>query len=137
MNTKVPTYEQPRNRFNGSSHLDLQEVITNFGATRLNGGLNLLANLISKPGKMGVAGHMVQDLYWDGEIQRINDYCRCDVIDSYFVFLRVKVLKGELSLDQEAGLVGKTKAWLAENSKQHPIYAEYLECCVDWENPWM
>ena len=136
MNTKVPTYEQPRNRFNAKSHFDLQEVITNFGATRLNGGLNLLANLIAKPGKMGVAGHMVQDLYWDGEIQRINDYCRCDVIDSYFVFLRTKVLFGELSLEKEEEWIGQTKRWLDDNSKQHPIYKEYLECCTDWENPW-
>src|SRR6056297_2837782 len=33
-------YKSPRNRFNANAHLDLQELLTNFGAARLNGGLN-------------------------------------------------------------------------------------------------
>ena len=34
-------WENPRSRYNQSSHLDLQDIITNYGATRLSGGLNL------------------------------------------------------------------------------------------------
>ena len=136
MNTKMPSYEQPRNRYNSMSHLDLQEVITNFGATRLNGGLNLLANIIGKPGKMGIAGHMVQDLFWQGAVQQINDYCRCDVLDSYFVFLRTMVMYGELNLDREAELISQVKHWLKEQSPEHPVYGEYLESCREWADPW-
>ena len=136
MNNKGPSYEQPRNRFNFASHFDLQEVITNFGATRLNGGLNLLANLINKPGKMGIAGHMVQDLYNAGELRQINDYCRCDVLDSYFVFLRVKLISGEIDLEEEKMLVERTKSWLRERADDDAIYQQYLDCCEDWENPW-
>ena len=88
------TYEQPRNRYNTRSHLDLHDVLTNFGATRFNGGLNLAANLLGKPGKMDVKGHMVQDLFNEGDLAAINDYCRCDVLDTYFIFLRVSVLLG-------------------------------------------
>ena len=134
---KGPSYEQPRNRYNDRAHMDLQEVITNFGATRLNGGLNLMANLLGKPGKMGIAGHMVQELYNQGQLQRINDYCRCDVLDTYFVFLRTKVLFGEIDLEQEAKLVQQTQLWLEENSKMHPVYGEYLENWNDWPNPWL
>ena len=61
------TYDQRRNRYNNHSHLDIQEILTNYGATRFNGGLNLAANILGKPGKMGIAGHMVQDLYYQGE----------------------------------------------------------------------
>lgn len=136
MNSKGPSYEQPRNRYNMASHLDLQEVITNFGATRLNGGLNMLANLINKPGKMGIAGHMVQDMYADGQIKEINDYCRCDVLDSYFVFLRTKVIFGEISLEEERSLVEQTKAWLGERSGEDKIFQQYLDCCEDWQDPW-
>ena len=41
---------------------------------------------------------MVQDLYHDGQLAAINDYCRCDVLDTYFVFLRTCVLVGQLTL---------------------------------------
>ena len=132
-----PTYEQKRNRYNQVAHIDLQEWITNFGATRLNGGLNLVATLLGKPGKMGIAGHMVQDLYNQGELGRINDYCRCDVLDTYFVLLRTKVLSGELNLDQEAELVAFTKSWLEERSDEYPVYREYLDQITDWDNPWV
>ena len=81
-------YQQRRNRYNTEAHLDLHDLLTNFGATRFNGGLNLAANLLGKPGKMDVQGYMVQDLYNDGQLAEINDYCRCDVLDTYFVFLR-------------------------------------------------
>jgi predicted PolB exonuclease-like 3'-5' exonuclease len=136
-NLNERTYDQKRNRYNQSAHLDLQEVLTNYGATRLNGGLNLVANLLGKPGKMGVAGHMVQELYNQGELGRINDYCRCDVLDTYFVLLRTKVLTGELNLDVEAELVSEAKSWLEQQSDQYPVYGEYLSQVSDWDNPWL
>lgn len=136
-NLNEKSYDQKRNRFNQAAHVDLQEVITNYGATRLNGGLNLVANLLGKPGKMGIAGHMVQDLYNEGQLSRINDYCRCDVLDTYFVFLRTKVLTGELSLDDELQLVKETQTWLEENIDEYPVYGEYLSQITTWNNPWV
>lgn len=136
-NLNERTYDQKRNRYNQAAHFDLQEVITNFGATRLNGGLNLVANILGKPGKMGIAGHMVQELYDKGELDKINDYCRCDVLDTYFVMLRTKVLTGQISLDQEQMLVKDSMEWLEMGSDEFPVYAEYLQQCTDWENPWL
>ncbi len=136
-NLSARTYEQKRNRYNSQSHLDMQEVLTNFGATRFNGGLNLAANLLGKPGKMGVAGHMVQELYDNGDLQKINDYCRCDVLDTYFVFLRTKVLVGEIGLDEEQAIYAYTRAWLEERAEAFPVYAEYLAGCCEWKNPWV
>lgn len=136
MSNKGPSYEQPRYRFNSSAHIDLQEVVTNFGATRFKGGLNLLANLLRKPGKMGIAGHMVQDLYNAGELLQINDYCRCDVLDTYFVFLRTRVMYGEITLEREAELIEQTYGWLEQHAESNPVYAEYLDVCEEWQNPW-
>jgi predicted PolB exonuclease-like 3'-5' exonuclease len=137
-NMNEKSWDQRRNRYNHAAHLDLQDVLTNYGATRyFTGGLNLAANLLGKPGKMGIAGHMVQDLYNQGEIARINDYCRCDVLDTYFVLLRTKVLTGDISLEQEQGLVAEAHQWLEDHAEEHPIYAEYLAECRPWENPWL
>ncbi len=130
------TWEQPRARYNQTSHLDLQDILTNFGATRLSGGLNLCANLVGSPGKMGIAGHMVQQLFDDGEIGQINDYCRCDVLDTYFVLLRTAVMMGSITLHEERAKVDATRVWLEENSGQHPVYAEYLAGSNNWNNPW-
>lgn len=132
----VKSYEQPRNRYNNEAHLDLHDVLTNYGASRFSGGLNLAANLLGKPGKMDVQGYMVQDLWNEGRLAEINDYCRCDVLDTYFVFLRAMILLGHLTLDEEQQIVGETKQWLEERVEQTPVYAAYLGRWGDWLNPW-
>jgi 3'-5' exonuclease len=134
--TKTKSFEQPRNRYNTQAHLDLCDLLTNYGATRFHGGLNLAANLLGKPGKMDVQGDMVQDMYDAGRLAEINDYCRCDVLDTYFVFLRSQLLAGELTLDTEQQLIAQTKAWLEGQSGSVRAYADYLSHWGDWLNPW-
>lgn len=130
------TYEQPRNRYNADCHLDIHDVLTNYGAARFNGGLNLAASILGKPGKMDVQGHMVQDLYDAGKLAEINDYCRCDVLDTYFVFLRSAVMLGNITLAREQELVDHAKAWLEERQEKSPAYQAYLKSWGDWVNPW-
>ncbi|MDA1230458.1 MAG: 3'-5' exonuclease [Planctomycetota bacterium] len=126
-NVDSRAFEQSRNRYNHDSHLDLQDLLTNFGSFRMNGGLNLLAHLIDKPGKAGIDGSQVQDLYHDGHVDRINDYCRCDVLDTYFVFLRSRVLLGKLTLPEEQTLTEMTRDLLSEQAGNHPAYEHYLK----------
>ena len=135
-NSRAKNYDQPRNRFNTQSHFDLCEMLTNFGSTRFTGGLNLAANLLGKPGKMDVQGDMVQDMYDAGRLAEINDYCRCDVFDTYFVFLRTRVLAGELTLDAEQEIIARTKQWLEDRADESEAYRAYLEHWGDWANPW-
>jgi 3'-5' exonuclease len=128
--------EQSRNRYNTAAHIDLCELLTNFGSSRFNGGLNLAANLLGKPGKMDVQGNMVQDLYDAGRLAEINDYCRCDVLDTYFVFLRSRVLIGQLTIENEHAIVEEVKVWMQQKTPQCPAYQHYLESWGDWANPW-
>lgn len=125
-NLQDKSYEQSRNRYNLDAHLDLQDVLTNYSACRFNGGLNLAARVAGAPGKQEVAGYQVQDLYDEGSLNTINDYCRCDVLDTYFVFLRSAVLMGWISLEREQELVGQTKAWLHARASNNAAYRDYL-----------
>ncbi len=133
---QAKTYDQPRNRYNTEAHLDLHDTLTNFGASRFVGGLNLAANVLGKPGKMDVQGDMVQDLHFAGKLAEINNYCRCDVLDTYFVFLRTAVMQGQLPIEREHELVAETKAWLESEAEHQPAYQMYLERWGDWQNPW-
>jgi predicted PolB exonuclease-like 3'-5' exonuclease len=130
------SFDQPRNRYNVASHLDLMELLTNHGASRFNGGLNLVANMLGKPGKMDVHGGMVQQLYDEGQLDDINDYCRFDVLDTYFSFLRSAVLVGWLPLDEEQQLVEKTHEWLTQQVAEIPSLQNYLDNWGNWYNPW-
>ena len=101
----------------------------------MNGGLNLLANLIGKPGKSGIDGSQVQDYFDSGRIQEIVNYCRCDVLDTYFVFLRSRVLLGRLTLEEEQKIVDETKLWIEQRADQQPGLQNYLDHWGDWNAP--
>ena len=134
-NVEARSYDQARYRYNIHAHIDLMDLVSNFGASRVNGGLNLLANLIGKPGKTGVDGSMVQGFYDEGRVEEINDYCRCDVLDTYFVFLRSRVLIGRLDIETEQRIVAETKAWLEERRDDCPAYGHYPDHWGDWQPP--
>jgi predicted PolB exonuclease-like 3'-5' exonuclease len=134
--TAGKSYDQPRSRYNTAAHIDLCELLTNFGSARMTGGLNLVANLLGKPGKMDVQGDMVQDMYDAGRLADINDYCRCDVLDTYFVFLRTRVLLGQLELAAEQQIIVQTKSWLETKAGEVQAFRLYLDHWGDWPNPW-
>ncbi len=114
-----------RNRYNGG--LDLQEFFTNYGACRLVGGLNLLAKMIGLPGKMDVKGDQVLDMHRQGDLKGINQYCLCDTLDTYFIFLRTRVLTGEIDVDEEQKLVALARESLEAQIDEFPILNQYFE----------
>src|SRR5262249_26885612 len=102
-----------RKRFNGD--LDLLDWLTNFGALRPMGmKLDVFAKILGKPGKRETSGDRVYSMHLAGQIQAINDYCMFDTLDTYFVFLRTRVLEGQITLEQEQSLVARAKAWIGE-----------------------
>ena len=133
---EAKTFEQPRNRYNLDAHFDLCELLTNFGSTRFTGGLNLAANLLGKPGKMEIQGHMVQDMYEAGRLAEINDYCRCDVLDTYFVFLRTRVMLPRSRWRPSRPWSTRSDQWLQQRADQVAAYRRYLDHWGDWPNPW-
>jgi 3'-5' exonuclease len=130
------SFDQPRNRYNTAGHFDLHEWFTNNGASRFQGGLSLAANLIGKPGKLDVAGHMVQDMWEAGRAAEIHDYCRGDVLDTYFIFLRSRVAAGELALDEEHRLIEEARKWIETKSAAVPGLKRYLAAWGEWKNPY-
>ncbi len=118
-------YYQARDRYRGP--IDLSDWFTNFGACPLAGGRDVLAKLLGKPGRQADSGAAVCQLHREGKLQEINDGCLCRALDTYFVFLRTRVLTGDLSLEQEAERVAGAKALLTEKAAEVPALRRYLD----------
>lgn len=121
-----------RYRFSDDKQMDLHEMITNNLAIRYQGGLNLFAKLLGKPGKMETKGDMVQELYEKGDFFRIEDYCLGDALDTYFIFLRWMVVKGRIPLAREQELVSQAMGEMRKYSEQTGYLKAYLENVRDW-----
>lgn len=122
----------PRYRYSFDNHLDLHDFLTNNGAVRYQGGLNLFAKLLGKPGKMTTHGDMVQMLFDEGKLFQIEDYCLCDALDTYFIFLRTRVITGELSLVREKELVVAARQAILQKSQEEGYLKAYLEHFGEW-----
>lgn len=99
-------------------HTDLMDVLSAY-QPRATAPLDEVATLLGLPGKMGMSGAAVWDQYQDGRIEDIRNYCETDVLNTYLVYLRYELLRGNLD---EAGFKREEKLvrdTLAAAAKPH------------------
>lgn len=76
-------------------HLDLMDQLALFNA-RANAPLDQIATLLGFPGKMGMSGGKVFEAFQEGNLKGIRDYCETDVLNTWLVYLRFQLMRGEL-----------------------------------------
>jgi predicted PolB exonuclease-like 3'-5' exonuclease len=104
-------------------HLDLMDVLAMY-QPRNNAPLDDMARLAGFPGKLGMDGSKVWDAYQQGEIAAIRNYCETDVVNTYLLYLRFRLMRGTLdqpAFQKEANLVRATLEKLPE-----PHWREFL-----------
>ena len=97
----LPWYYRDRDiryRYSDVGHLDLCDWLADHGATRA-GKLDAVARLIGLPGKVGVDGSQVEGLYHAGQLESIQKYCLADVAQTALLFLRFRLLQGQIAHD--------------------------------------
>ena len=109
-------------------HLDLMDLLAMY-QPRANAPLDDLAKLIGFPGKLGMDGGKVWEAWLRGEIAGIRDYCETDVMNTYLVYLRFCLMRGEISREDYAGEIAFVRDELKKLDKPH--WQEFLEA---WEN---
>ncbi len=99
-------------------HLDLMDVLALYN-NRAFAPLDQVATLLGFPGKMGMSGAKVFDAFQDGDIKGIRDYCETDVLNTWLVYLRFQLMRGQLdAVGYEAELT-LVRDWLAAENKPH------------------
>ena len=63
---------------------------------------------IGLPGKGKIDGSQVQELWEAGRLAEIHEYCRRDVIQTYYLFLRVELVRGRLTAERYGQLLDHT-----------------------------
>jgi hypothetical protein len=95
----LPWYYRDRDiryRYSAEGHLDLCDWLADHGAARAS-KLDAIARLIGLPGKIGVDGSQVEGLYRAGQLASIQSYCLADVAQTALLFLRFRLLQGQIA----------------------------------------
>ena len=106
-------------------HIDVMDLVALYQAKAF-APLNEIALLLGFPGKMGMSGAKVADYYLAGEINQIRNYCETDVLNTYLVFLRFELMRGNLNNSDYEARVEQLKMFLQENKATH--LQEFLSC---------
>ena len=113
-------------------HLDLIELLSN-GRAAPAAPLDLYAKLVGLPGKEEVAGRDVQVLYGAGELGRIAAYCLTDVVQTWLLFLRYRLVEGSLSRDGYDESVASVRRDLPAIARRSLAPAEARELDGWWD----
>jgi predicted PolB exonuclease-like 3'-5' exonuclease len=99
-------------------HIDLMDVLSGFGASG-RASLELAAQLIGLPGKLGIGGAQVWPAYLRGELAAIREYCETDVLNTYLIYLRFQLVRGELDPVAYQNELAVVEAKLTESERPH------------------
>lgn len=104
-------------------HIDLMDLLAKYNG-RANAPLDDLAKLCGFPGKLGMDGSQVWKAWQQGRADEVRAYCETDVVNTWLVYCRFRLLKGELdpvAYQAEVDLVRET---LQASTAAH--WQEYL-----------
>lgn len=99
-------------------HTDLMDVLAGY-EMRAYAPLDEVATMLGFPGKMGMSGAKVWDEFMAGNIAGIRDYCETDVANTYLVYLRFELIRGNLNHQEFIEECKLVRDVLASEGKPH------------------
>jgi predicted PolB exonuclease-like 3'-5' exonuclease len=105
------------NRFH-TRHLDLMDVMAQY-QLRASAGLDVLARLCGFPGKLGMNGAEVAAAIAEGRIDAVRSYCECDVMNTYLVYQRFRLMRGEFDAGEYAAEISLVRDKLGASDAPH------------------
>ena len=126
-------WENYFSRYSELWHCDLLDVLKNHGA--MSGGLKLneIASILNLPGKIGVDGSMVSQMYDDGQLDDIRNYCETDVLNTYLVYLHHQRHTGVLTEEHFKKEIDNIQQHLVEEGQGRPHLKEFSDAWQDAE----
>lgn len=120
-------YNNYQSRYH-SRHLDLMDVLAMYN-NRAFAPLDQVATLLGFPGKMGMSGGKVFDAFQDGNLKGIRDYCETDVLNTWLVYLRFQLMRGQLDTVGYEAELKLVRDYLAAENKPH--FQQFIEAWPD------
>jgi 3'-5' exonuclease len=105
-------------------HTDLMDILAAYQG-RANAPLTEIAVMLGLPGKLGMDGSQVWDYFLNGKLEAIRNYCETDVLNTYLIYLRFELIRGNLSFEayqKDCACVRKT---IEEQNKPH--FKQFIE----------
>lgn len=120
-------WENYRQRYSERFHLDLYDVLGNYGAARTL-SLDSLCKMAGIMGKFEVSGEQVHELiFMENNLAKVDFYCQSDVLNTYWLFLKFELTKGMLELGDYLTNLAKMRDSIPQNAPYYEALKMSLE----------
>lgn len=99
-------------------HVDVMDVVAQY-QPRASAGLDAMARLCGFPGKLGMDGAEVGAAIAAGRIHDVRAYCECDVLNTYLVYQRFRLMRGEVDGDGYARELALVRERISASDAAH------------------
>lgn len=118
-----------RVRYSSNFHLDLLDFISEHKSVS---GLSLdsLCKSLNLPGKFDTKGDQVTSLFYQGCKDVICEYCQSDTLNTYWLFLKYELLRGNLAIEDYASFLSLMRDYLEKEKSQMsytPVFSDYIQ----------
>lgn len=99
-------------------HIDLMDVLSGyqFGG---RASLEHISLLLGLPGKLGMSGADVWDYYREGRNEEIERYCETDALNTYLIYLRFELMRGNFDRARYEQEVSRVKEKIERSEAPH------------------
>jgi 3'-5' exonuclease len=104
-------------------HLDLMDVLAMY-QPRASAGLDVIARSCGFPGKLGMDGSEVNAAINAGRLDEVRRYCETDVLNTYLVYQRFRLLRGEIAAGEYSKEISLAREKVVATGAPH--WAEFV-----------
>lgn len=119
-------WENYRQRYSERFHTDLLDSLGHYGSVR---GIKLddVACMCGLPGKYDVSGGDVYEIYYkEKNLAKIDEYCESDVLNTYWVYLKYEILKGNMRIEDYVGILQDWREKIPQNKGYSSIFCDAI-----------
>ncbi|PAF54230.1 3'-5' exonuclease [Helicobacter sp. 13S00482-2] len=125
-------WENYRQRFSERFHTDLLDSLGHFGVIR-NLKLDNVCSMLNIPGKYDMSGDQVYKIFYDKEMEisqrvaKIDEYCQSDVLNTYWLYLKYELLKGEMILGDYFSILDEFRRKMPQGRGYTDVFVKAIE----------
>ncbi len=125
LDTQSDKWNNYKTRFSELKHCDLFEVLGAFRGLRLD----TICQMADLPGKYDMSGDLVMNLYYENKFEKIHEYCESDTLNTYMLFLKYELIKGNLNENDYADFLDLMRTYLQEKKSQRAYVEIFSKAC--------
>lgn len=125
LDTITDKWNNYKTRYNDQRHCDLFESLGAWRGVRLD----TVCAMAELPGKYDTHGDEVMSLFYADKLDKIHEYCESDTLNTYMLFLKYELIKGNLSEEDYLSYLSLMSEYIKTHKSERGYVQIFSNAC--------